>query len=242
MAENNIIHVNSYIRNGHRVSAHTRGSGISLQGILSSSSPADGDDILAVKEALMGLGYYEPDPKIGLDKFTDDRLFASIKSFQEDNGLYADARIKPGGETERALNIKISDREKAFSDPNWGKKTEKKLNKYMENYQYPERSSYNIGAPIEDMYRNHNDLKKLGLEGADKFFHCKGNYEAAKRGKWGRVVGKAMSFGKEVLDMPRYGMQDSLDDWEANRQGWRGAKKGKSLLESCPRNPRHYFK
>lgn len=39
-------------------------------------------------------------------------------------------------------------------------------------------------------------MNKLGLEGADKFFHCKGNYEAAK--------------------------------------------KGRSLLETCPTHPRRY--
>ena len=38
------------------------------------------------------------------------------------------------------------------------------------------------------------------------------------------------------------GIQDSSDDWEANRRGWRGAKAGKNLLESCSRNPRDYYK
>lgn len=38
------------------------------------------------------------------------------------------------------------------------------------------------------------------------------------------------------------GIQDTSDDWEANRRGWQGAKSGKNLLESCSRNPRDYYK
>ena len=74
-------------------------------------------------------------------------------------------------------------------------------------------------------------------------FHCKANYEAAKRGKWGEFVGKAMSAMREFpYGTIKGGIQDSSDDWEANRRGWRGAKAGKNLLESCSRNPRDYYK
>ena len=85
-------------------------------------------------------------------------------------------------------------------------------------------------APFKDLKRNYDTMKKDNYDGNDKFFHCKANYEAAKRGKWGEFVGI------------KGGIQDSSDDWEANRRGWRGAKAGKNLLESCSRNPRDYYK
>jgi len=33
------------------------------------------------------------------------------------------------------------------------------------------------------------------------FFHCKANYEAAKRGNWGAGVGKAISIGREIYGL-----------------------------------------
>lgn len=95
-------------------------------------------------------------------------------------------------------------------------------------------------APYKDMVRNFGDMNRLGLEGADKFFHCKGNYEAAKRGAWGKTVATTMSLAKELKDVFKYGLDDSLSDWRANQRGWTGAKKGRSLLETCPTHPRRY--
>lgn len=36
-------------------------------------------------------------------------------------------------------------------------------------------------------------------------------------------------------------LSDSQKDWVANQKGWNGAKEGRSLQESCPRNPREYY-
>lgn len=86
-------------------------------------------------------------------------------------------------------------------------------------------------------------MKEDKYIGNDKFFHCKANYEAAKRGRWGEFVGKTMSLGRETSQtLLGESIQASSDDWEANRRGWRGAKAGKNLLESCSRNPRDYYK
>lgn len=52
-------------------------------------------------------------------------------------------------------------------------------------------------APFKDLKRNYDAMKKDNYDGNDKFFHCKANYEAAKRGKWGEFVGKAMSAMRE---------------------------------------------
>lgn len=59
----------------------------------------------------------------------------------------------------------------------------------------------------------------------------------------GEFVGKMLSLSREVTqNLLGESIQDYSDDWEANRRGWRGAKAGKSLLESCSRNPRDYYK
>lgn len=77
--------------------------------------------------------------------------------------------------------------------------------------------------------------------GGDNFFHCKANYEAAKRGPWGQLVGQALSAGREAWGMAkRDPLSDVRKDWNADRKGWQGAKEGLSLQETCPRNPKAY--
>ena len=179
------------------------------------------------------MGYYKV-PEWGMTKFTDNQMFDGIRKFQKDNGLKIDGIMKPEGETENTINKKITDR-------TWGDKTKKVLDAYLNsNHSYPGNIKTGIIAPYKDMVRNFNDMNKLGLEGADKFFHCKGNYEAAERGVWGRIVATSMSAAKEAKDLIKYNIKDCLADWHANQMGWKGAKEGKSLLESCPTHPRRY--
>lgn len=163
-----------------------------------------------------------------------DRCLKGIRKFQSDNKLKVDGVMKPNGETELKLNEKIKNKA-------WGNRTKKVLDNYVKDYNdYPGKKNTGIIAPYKDMVRNFDDMNKLGLEGADKFFHCKGNYEAAKRGAWGKTVATIMSLAKEAKDVFKYGWDDSLSDWKANQRGWAGAKKGKSLLEACPTQPRCY--
>ncbi len=137
-------------------------------------------------------------------------------------------------------------RTKKSEEPDdWGKKTESHLNEYLkkEKSVYPGKTRTGLLAPFKDFIRNKEAMKTDGRIGNDKFFHCRANYEAAKRGRWGEFVGKTMSVVREFpYGTIKDGIQASSDDWEANRRGWRGAKSGKSLLESCSRNPRDYYK
>ena len=140
-----------------------------------------------------------------------------------------------------------------YKEPEWGitkfvdnemfdgNATKEALDNYVKNYNdYPGKTNTGIMAPYKDMVRNFGDMNRLGLEGADKFFHCKGNYEAAKRGLWGKTVASTISAAKEVKDIFKYGLNDSITDWRANQRGWKGAKEGKSLSETCPTQPRKY--
>ena len=56
-----------------------------------------------------------------------------------------------------------------------------------------------VGA-VQDMTRNYFDMKRDNTVGADDYFHCKANYEAAKRGNWGKLTAKIMGDEKEVFD------------------------------------------
>ncbi len=193
----------------------------------------DPKDILSVKNKLKDLGYYK-EPRWGITEFSDNQMFDGIRKFQTDNRLHVDGVMKPKGETETKINEKITNNTR-------GNKTKKVLDDYIKNYKdYPGKTATGIIAPYKDMKRNFNDMKKLELKGADKFFHCKSNYEASKRGAWGKVVSRAMSLAKETKDIFEYGFEDSLSDWHANQRGWNGAKEKKSLLEACPTQPRYY--
>ena len=70
---------------------------------MASDAAADKDDVLEVKQRLNALGHYEI-PIYGMTRYPDHRLFEGIKSFQRDQNLTVDGYMKPGGETEDALN------------------------------------------------------------------------------------------------------------------------------------------
>lgn len=77
--------------------------------------------------------------------------------------------------------------QEVYTNPNWGQQTAVNLDNYMQNYNsYPGITHTGIVAPFKDMWRNYktmtDDQKWVG---GDNFFHCKANYEAAKRGPWG---------------------------------------------------------
>lgn len=74
-----------------------------LKAPLGRNYDVDFADTLNVKKALKVLGYYD-EPKHGLTKFPDEPLFEGIERFQKDHGLRQDGYMKPGGETETALN------------------------------------------------------------------------------------------------------------------------------------------
>ena len=132
-----------------------------------------------------------------------------------------------------------------LNDPNWGNKTAEALNNYLlsRDNNYPGEVNTGIVAPFKDMLKNYNEMRDINLLEADNFFHCKANYEAAKRGLWGELVSKSLSLGREIWGLGTGdSLSDSMKDWNANQMGWTGAKQGLTLEESCPTNPKEYYK
>ena len=72
------------------------------------SSDTDLDDVLKVKTALHGLGYYDM-PDYGMTTYPDQPLFKGIQKFQSVNSLKKDGIMKPDGPTVKTLWKKVSE-------------------------------------------------------------------------------------------------------------------------------------
>lgn len=80
-----------------------------LRSPLGTDHVAEPDDILDAKHALRALGYYRTIDGSEPGAWVDNGLFDGIKAFQRDNGLKVDGFMRPGGETERAMNAALEE-------------------------------------------------------------------------------------------------------------------------------------
>uniref|UniRef100_A0A8C1UFB8 Serum amyloid A protein n=1 Tax=Cyprinus carpio TaxID=7962 RepID=A0A8C1UFB8_CYPCA len=62
-------------------------------------------------------------------------------------------------------------------------------------YKYPGQA---IGG-AKDMWRAYRDMREADTIGADKYFHARGNYDAANRGPGGRWAAEVISDAREAL-------------------------------------------
>ncbi|XP_074948698.1 serum amyloid A protein-like [Phalacrocorax aristotelis] len=75
-----------------------------------------------------------------------------------------------------------------------------------------------------DMYRAYRDMREANFKGADKYFHARGNYDAAQRGPGGAWAAKVISDAREKWqsDLSGRGDEDTQADIEANNWGRNG--------------------
>uniref|UniRef100_A0A8C2XFC6 Serum amyloid A protein n=1 Tax=Cyclopterus lumpus TaxID=8103 RepID=A0A8C2XFC6_CYCLU len=74
-----------------------------------------------------------------------------------------------------------------------------------------------------DMYRAYSDMKDANWKNSDKYFHARGNYDAAARGAGGRWAAEVISNGREwVQERTGHGAEDSAADQRANEHGRNG--------------------
>ncbi|CAO2632636.1 Serum amyloid A-2 protein [Lemmus lemmus] len=87
------------------------------------------------------------------------------------------------------------------------------------------------GQGTRDMWRAYTDMREANWIGADKYFHARGNYDAARRGPGGAWAAEVLSTSKKYfqgllnryyLGMRNHGLEDSMADQEANRWGRSG--------------------
>ncbi|XP_015994989.1 serum amyloid A protein isoform X2 [Rousettus aegyptiacus] len=83
----------------------------------------------------------------------------------------------------------------------------------------------------KDMWRAYSDMREANYKGADKYFHARGNYDAARRGPGGawaaRVISDARENVQRITDRFKHGSSghgaaDSRADQAANRWGRSG--------------------
>ncbi|NXT94781.1 SAA protein, partial [Anhinga rufa] len=72
-----------------------------------------------------------------------------------------------------------------------------------------------------DMYKAYRDMREANFKGADKYFHARGNYDAARRGPGGAWAAKVISDAREKWqsDLSGRGAEDTKADLEANAWG-----------------------
>ena len=80
---------------------------VKLSGRIDREASADEVDTIQTKRALRTLGYYST-PTYGITPYPDESMFDGIKSYQRANRLKTDGVMKPGGETERSMNQRLS--------------------------------------------------------------------------------------------------------------------------------------
>ncbi|KAM8807206.1 serum amyloid A protein [Eudromia elegans] len=74
------------------------------------------------------------------------------------------------------------------------------------------------------MLRAYQDMREANYKGADKYFHARGNYDAARRGPGGAWAARVISDARETWQsgLSGRGAEDTAADQEANRWGRSG--------------------
>jgi hypothetical protein len=72
-----------------------------------SDRPVEEEDTLALKKALKDIGRYKT-PSYGDTPYPDQPMFKAIDDIQKEKNLIRDGMMKPGGETEAAINEELT--------------------------------------------------------------------------------------------------------------------------------------
>ncbi|NXS83693.1 SAA protein, partial [Erpornis zantholeuca] len=96
-----------------------------------------------------------------------------------------------------------------------------------------------------DMFRAYQDMREANYKGADKYFHARGNYDAARRGPGGAWAAKVIrwpfllphSDARETWQgrVSGRGHEDTRADQEANEWGRRGGNPNRYRPAGLPR-------
>ncbi|KAK7170823.1 hypothetical protein R3I94_000893 [Phoxinus phoxinus] len=74
-----------------------------------------------------------------------------------------------------------------------------------------------------DMWNAYRDMREANWKDSDKYFHARGNHDAAERGPGGRWAARVISDAVETVpNSGGSGTSDSAADQEANRWGRNG--------------------
>ena len=102
------------------------------------------------------------------------------------------------------------------------------------NYGRDASSHWQRTGALMDFIRNFTNMRDANTKLSDKYFHCKANCEATRRGPFGEDLACRLSDTRELWDQYGYkwdSAQDSLADQAANALGRSGAL---SSSQACP--------
>lgn len=172
--------------------------------------PSSEEDVQKTRRKYNSLGYDAGDETFG---FSDQKLEHAIRKFQRDHDLKEDGVMHPKGETERALILKVAE-------------SKKDSNGVIQGL-----------SATKDFVKNWIDMRNANTIDSDKYFHCKANYEATKRGNSGQKTAEYLSDRREMYGRGKndYTLKDEVQDREANLYGREAAKsnKYKSAQDAC---------
>jgi RHS repeat-associated protein len=91
------------------------------------------------------------------------------------------------------------------------------------------------GGAAKDFIDNYNDMRNANTIGADQYFHCKANCEAAQRGVAGENTANMISEAREQVDEHIKGDSPAAcnADRRANEQGREGRNRKRSCASVC---------
>ncbi len=85
-------------------------SPLRIKGHVAGSTRVGPEDTLSTKKALHDLGYYDI-PDYGMTPYPDQPMFDGIAEIQKKHDLFHDRAMRPGGETETAINRELGQRD-----------------------------------------------------------------------------------------------------------------------------------
>ncbi|XP_056383820.1 serum amyloid A-5 protein-like [Hyla sarda] len=87
-----------------------------------------------------------------------------------------------------------------------------------------------------DMARAYKDMREANFKNSDKYFHARGNYDAANRGKGGAWAARVISNARErVQTIGGRNLADSAADQRANKWGRSGKDPNHFRPKGLPR-------
>ncbi|XP_008433016.1 serum amyloid A [Poecilia reticulata] len=99
-------------------------------------------------------------------------------------------------------------------------------------YNFPGQAVQGAG----DMWRAYQDMLEAKWKNGDKYFHARGNYEAAQRGPGGVWVAEVISDLRELMQgsLSGQGPEDEAADQAANRWGRSGGDPNRYRPKGLP--------
>ena len=150
--------------------------------------------------------------------------------------------INPGQEYATASDLQTTEIPDEMMNPDGTMKTAGQLNN-VQKYNQEVLNSINqqqnpwqqVTGAITDMSRNYFDMKQDNTVGADDYFHCKANYEAANRGPWGAATAQFIGDAKEEFDYFKNRLYKGLSYPDALADYWHDKdvnKQGREMVHS----------